>query len=63
MQNGSISIMINDLISSITGEWMAPTVLLNTGKQLQEADMGLRHTAAGGIPLNFLMQMVMVIWI
>ena len=26
----------------LTGEWMAPTVLLNTGKQLQVADMGLQ---------------------
>ena len=26
----------------MTGEWMAPTVLLNTGKQLQVADMGLQ---------------------
>ena len=26
----------------LTGEWMAPTVLLNTGKQLQVVDMGLQ---------------------
>ncbi|MEO8763828.1 MAG: VCBS repeat-containing protein [Ginsengibacter sp.] len=26
----------------ITGEWMAPTVLLNTGKKLQETNMGLK---------------------
>jgi hypothetical protein len=26
----------------VTGEWMAPTVLINTGKQLQFSDMGLQ---------------------
>ena len=37
----------------ITGEWMPPTILLNTGKQLQVADMGLNGYSGWWNTLEF----------